>query len=441
MAKAPENIRGALALATCGLLAPPVSAQTASAVEHAWDIDSAVLFYSEQDRVDVIEPAFSARKDLGNDAFLTLRGVLDSMTGASPNGATPTDRVQTFTGASGDKTYTTGISELPTVDFRDARVGLGMDWETPVAADGRRIFGLNGSVESDYLSVGGSYTRLWDLHNKLTTLMAGVGGSYDLVSPEGGAPTALQKLSTVSDDDDEGDGEDADGDDEGDEDGGGNDLLDGETKTVLDAIVGVTRVLSPQSLLQANYTLSLRDGYLNDPYKLVSLVDSGGNTTDYLYESRPDRRLAHVFYLKWVYHLPADVLHLSYRYFTDDWGVRSHTADVNYRFELGRGYFVAPHGRWYTQTAADFYRHSLPEAEPIPSHVSADYRLAGMDGTTLGLKLGRAFDEDSEWSLLVERMENTGDSHPADAIGIQSNFDLYPDLKAVIIQLNYFARF
>jgi hypothetical protein len=41
----------------------------------------------------------------------------------------------------------------------------------------------------------------------------------------------------------------------------------------------------------------------------------------------------------------------------------------------------------------------------------------------------------------VERMVQTGNSHPADAIGIQQNFDLYPGLEANIILLNYFARF
>jgi hypothetical protein len=440
MTKSRESIRGALALATCSLLAPGTS-QAAGTALNEWDFDSAVLFYSEQDRVDVVEPAFVARKDLGNDEFVTVRGVFDSMTGASPNGATITDEVQTFTGASGSKTYTVDANQLPTVEFTDARIGLGLDWDKPVSATSHRIAGINGSVESDYLSFGGSYTRLWDVNNKHTTWMSGVGGSLDIVSPTGGAPTALQRLSEVPSGGEGGDGEGEDEEEDEDGEGGEDDLFNGENKYVLDAVVGVTQVLSPRSLLQFNYTLSYRDGYLNDPYKLVSLIDAGGATTDYLYESRPDKRFANIFYLKWVYHLPEDVFRVSYRYFTDDWGVRSHTVDLSYRFELGSGFFLSPHGRQYTQTAADFYRHSLPAAEPLPEHVSADYRLAEMDGTTVGLKLGRAPDEDSEWSLLVERMAQTGDSHPADAVGIQNNFDLYPDLDAVIIQLNYFARF
>lgn len=429
MAKTPDNIRGALALATCSLLVPGAAQSAAD----AWDVDSAVLFYSEKDRVDVVEPAFTAKKDLGNDESLTVHGTLDTMTGASPNGATTTGQVQTFTGASGNKTYTVPANTLPTVEFRDARVAVGADWEQPRDRRTRDITGGNVSIESDYFSLGGSRTRLWDSEDRLTTWTAGIGGSFDFVVPTGGAPKELQRLSTVSSGGGGGDDEDDDGE--------GGDGLNGETKLTLDSVFGVTRVLSARSLLQANYSLSYRNGYLNDPYKLVSLIDAGGATVDYLYESRPGTRLANIVYLKWVYHLPEDVFRVSYRYFTDDWGVRSHTVDVNYRFELGHGYFFAPYGRRYNQTAADFYRHSLPEAEAVPSHVSADYRLAEMDSTTLGLKLGRAPDEDTEWGLTVERMVQTGTHHPADAIGIQRNFDLYPDLEAAIIEFSYRAQF
>ena len=80
-------------------------------------------------------------------------------------------------------------------------------------------------------------------------------------------------------------------------------------------------------------------------------------------------------------------------------------------------------------------------AEPIPAFISSDYRLAEMESTTSGLKIGLAHDETSEWSLKLEYMIQTGDSHPVDAIGIQKNFNLYPDLEAYIVQLYYYAVF
>lgn len=430
--KVHENIRGALALATCSLLAP-VSSQAVSESD-PWDIESAVLYYSEKDRVDVVEPAFTAKTELGDDEFITVRGVLDSMTGASPNGATITDQPQTFTGASGQNSYSVAANEFPLVSFSDTRVALGVDWDKPINRTSRRILGATGSVEADYYSGGASFTQLWDSEDRLTTWTAGVGGSLDIVSPTGGAPTALQRLSTISTSPGGG------GEDEGEHEGGGEGFS-GETKVVVDLVFGVTRVLSPRSLLQLNYSYGYRNGYLNDPYKVVSMIDTTGATVDYINESRPDKRNANVLFLKWVYHFPEDVMRVSHRFFTDDWGVTSNTTDLTYRLEIGHGFFLEPYGRYYTQTAADFYRHSLPDAQPLPAYVSADYRLADMKSQTSGIKLGMAHDEDSEWSLKVEYMKQTGDSHPADAIGIQKNFDLYPGLEAYIVQLYYFAKF
>jgi hypothetical protein len=432
-----EHIRGALALATCSLLAPGPS-QAASDSDQ-WDVESAALFYSEKDRVDVFEPAFTARKEIGDDEFVTVRGVIDSMTGASPNGATTTDQPQTFTGASGQNSYSVNANEFPLVSFTDTRIALGADWERPDSRTSRNILGGTVSVESDYYSFGGSFTHLWDSDDRLTTWTAGIGGSLDIVSPTGGAPTALQRLSTVSTtggggrgDDDEGERGEGEGEGEG---------LNGESKLTADVVLGVTRILNPRSLIQLNYSFSHRNGYLNDPYKVVSLIDPTGATVDYIYESRPEDRNANILYLKWNYHFPEDVLRVSHRYFTDDWGIHSDTTDVTYRFEAGQGFFIEPYGRYYTQTAADFFRYSLPDFEPIPSHVSADYRLARMASRTSGIRMGRALDEDSEWSLKLEYMKQTGESHPADAIGIQKNFDLYPGLEAYVVQLYYYSRF
>jgi len=433
--KVHESIRGALTLATCSLLTPG-SSQAAPAPD-VWDMESAVLFYSEKDRVDVFEPAFTAKKEIGEDEYVTVRGVLDSMTGASPNGATITDKPQTFTAASGRSGYSVAANEFPLVTFNDTRIALGVDWEKPDSRTSRKILSATGSVESDYFSGGGSFTKLWDTEDRLTTWSAGIGGSLDVVSPSGGAPTALQRLSTVTTSPGGGGGDDG----EGEHEGGGGEGLNGETKLVADLVLGATRILSLRSLLQLNYSYSYRNGYLNDPYKVVSMIDTTGATVDYVYEARPKDRNANIFYLKWVYHLPEDVLRVSHRYFTDDWGIQSNTTDLTYRFEITHGFFIEPYGRYYTQTAADFYRHSLPNAQPIPSYVSADYRLAEMDSRTTGIRLGRAQDEDSELSLKVEYMVQTGESHPADAIGIQKNFDLYPSLEAYIIQLYYFANF
>jgi len=79
-----KKVAGLLSAATCSLLG-----SAAQADETPWNVDSAVLYYSETDRVMAIEPVISATKDLGDDASVSMKLVLDSLTGASASGAVP----------------------------------------------------------------------------------------------------------------------------------------------------------------------------------------------------------------------------------------------------------------------------------------------------------------------------------------------------------------
>ena len=72
-----KKIAGLLSAATCSLLCSPAQAQ-----EGEWDVDSAILYYAEDnDRIQAIEPVISARKDLGDEEAVSLKLVIDSLTG------------------------------------------------------------------------------------------------------------------------------------------------------------------------------------------------------------------------------------------------------------------------------------------------------------------------------------------------------------------------
>ena len=418
--KSPKCVRGQLALATCGLLTG--TAHAADAADTLWKVDSALLYYAEKDRVNVIEPTVHLKKTLADDGFLTVRVVFDSMSGASPNGATITNKLQTFTSASGDSVYTVPAGRFPARDFTDTRYAIGADWEKSLGRMTRNILSGDLSTETDYGSIGVSDTITHDFNNRLTTFSAGLGASYDSVSPVGSTPVALQPLGSVTPT------------------GGGEDS--GNRKTNIDALVGITQVLTPRALTQLNFTHSNLNGYLTDPYKILSVVDPvTGATLDYRFEKRPSTRSTNAVYWSLVYHLPHDVVHFSYRYFWDDWGIKAHTADARYRFELASGSYLEPHLRYYSQSAADFYHHSLVNGQPLPGFASADYRLAEMQGNTIGLKFGMPAGKQGEWGARVERMVQTGNSHPADAIGIQQNYDLYPKLEVTTLLISYSTRF
>ncbi len=414
------SIRGALAAATCSVLSQPLHA-AGTASEGEWDVKSGLMSYSEDGRINIIEPIASATKTTKSGAILTLRALFDSITGSSPNGATATDVAQTFTSPSGNNTYTVQPGDLPMRSMRDVRYAFGIDYEHELSRLYTNTITADISSETDYFSLGLSDSVKRDFNNKLTTVSAGLGLTFDTVKPSGGVPVEMQLMSTPTPT--TGEGED-----------------DGMHKNTVNLLLGVTQILSRRSLTQLNLAYASSSGYLTEPYKFLSVVDTLGNTIDYRYEKRPDTRNSTALYWKWQYQLPEDVVYVSYRYFSDDWGINAHTADVKYRYELGDGMYLQPHLRLYQQTAADFYHHSLAGLADQPQYASADLRLGEMTSRTIGLKFGMPL-QDGEFTARVEQMVQEGNSHPSDAIGIQQNYDLYPTLTATIVQVGYRFKF
>ena len=424
--KKPKNIRDSLAVATCTLLAGVAPQAQAAYFQSPWKIDGGVLYYSEKDRVSLLEPVLQIRKEIDDGEFITARFVADTLTGASPNGAAPTNSVQTFTAPSGTKSYTTKANDIPLdPTFKDTRGAVNVDWEKPLSEQLRGIFGASLSVETDYTSLGASASLARDFNQRNTTLTAAASLNLDSVSPTGGAPVGLSDMAAPVAG--EGEGE-----------GGGP----GKSKTIQEYLVGVTQVLGRNTLTQLNYSYGHSSGYLTDPYKILSvLTDSGSGlrttgTSPYIHEKRPDNRTFQTVYWKGIHQFGnEDVLTLAYRHGWDDWGVTSNTYDVRYRWELGNGHYLQPHYRLYNQSAADFYRQALFDGELATlKYASADSRLGELTTKTIGLKYGVAFKGGGEINFRVESMEQTGKTRAHDAIGILQNRNLFPDNKAIIVQ-------
>ena len=131
------NIKAALTVATLALLGGSniANAKTSSSTdESTWDFDTAFLFYSETDRVSAGEAIFNAKKTFEDEEILNLKVTIDSLTGASANGAVAQPTVQTFTRPSGNGQYNVAAGDTPLDDtFRDTRVQLNAQWTQPVA--------------------------------------------------------------------------------------------------------------------------------------------------------------------------------------------------------------------------------------------------------------------------------------------------------------------
>ncbi|HEU0226089.1 MAG TPA: DUF3570 domain-containing protein [Steroidobacteraceae bacterium] len=411
-------------------LKKPIGASLAE--EAKWEVDSTLLFYGEDnDRVMDASLMTSVRRVLDEDRSINVSLTVDALTGATPSGAVPANAVQTFTSPSGRASYDIAAGDTPLDDnFLDTRVALTAGWKQSLGENMRWSAGLSASHEYDYLHLGAEGRLEWDFNLKNTTAFVGAAYGKEDLDPVGGVPIPLSPMQA------------ADSDAEGDVHGGGT----SESKDVVDFLVGVTQVLSRRSLLEVSYSYGQSDGYLNDPYKILSVVDPatgapvagpvGSGLNLYVHESRPGSRTKQSLFAEWRYAFDRDSFALSARYMTDDWGIDSQTVDARYRWNINERSYLEPHLRWYTQSAADFYRTVLFNGDPLPQHASADYRLADSDAYTAGFKYGRRTGR-GEFSVRLEYYHQQGGPSPGAAVGDLAGFELVPPLSAVIAQFGY----
>ena len=233
------------------------------------------------------------------------------------------------------------------------------------------------SLEDDYESRFGSVNTRWDFNQKQTTLNVGL--SY----------TNSDTNATID--------HDFQGYFKADEDYDPIQRNVGSTsKSILTgnkqdwtASLGLTQILSKSTLVEAGLGFTRSTGYMENPYKAVSvafvnpsldpfnsctLADSTGllcGDIAALFEQRPDERNQWTGNLRFIQHIaPLDAaLHASYRIFSDDWGITSHTFDADWVQPLGQGWSVTPRIRYYSQDQADFYTPLLTSNQGLENTV------------------------------------------------------------------------
>jgi hypothetical protein len=390
----------------------------AGADEPQWMFEGSGLYYSEKDRATVMEPIAKITRMFSNGRQLSLQAGLDAITGASPTGTLPTGTVQTVTSASGTVT-SQEAGQIPTAAFHDYRGVADLALVQPIGSRFSTTTGGHFSREKDYLSLGVSERWSLDVLHRLATITVGGSLDHDEVFPIGGTPQGLSDGTTLL-----------------------TTAHDG--KRVATGLVGLSRVLTRRTLVGVTVSYSTESGYLTEPYKRLSVVDPvTGAPVSSLTENRPDTRRRTDVLLSGVQHLEGeDVVYASYREYWDDWGIRSHTIDLRYHHDLPEHDYVVPHLRFYTQGAADFYRWGLVQGQPLPAYASSDLRVGTLRTLTLGCTYGFHIATDpGEATVRAEYLLQWGEGHPADAVGVQSTYDLAPPVGIFAITAGYTLRF
>ncbi|MCW3172131.1 DUF3570 domain-containing protein [Shewanella subflava] len=426
-----RNIAGALAMASCSLINPNAQATDLNEIVKSddWKVDAAIMYYGEQDRVQAAEVIGNVQKSFGDNSLLDMKLVVDSLTGASASGAVAQDSSQTFTRPSGNGEYTVNAGETPLDDtFHDTRVQLSANWMEVLNPDWTVNVGLNGSTEFDYLSLGlnAGIERSFNKNNTIVALSGAF--TQDTIDAVGGRPVALSEMALRAKYDTEAAFQAA-----------FDDTRQSGTddKQTFDLMLGVTQNINRYWLMQANYGLSNVSGYMTDPYKVLSQVDSSGTAQAYRYENRPEDRLKHSVFLMAKGALDSGVVDFSYRYSTDDWDISSHTLETHYRYYLSPQFYAQIHLRYYQQQAANFYQPFLLADEPLPEFASADYRIGDMSAYTVGLKFGQRLSGGHELSYRLEYYQQAPENNGTELIGQLNQFELFPEVKAIVAQVSY----
>lgn len=301
--------------------------------------------YQESGRIKIETHGTQLEQDLTPDIKLKIGAVVDTVTGATPDG----------------ERAPAGSTDVPLTEMTDKRTA----WNVELARQFSRTnvsLGYSHSLESDYLSNGWSLNTLTDFNEKNTTLLLGIAGANDRVK-------VFYQDERAS-------------------------------KRTLDFIVGVTQLLDPDTTFTLNYTRGSADGYLADPYKLVqkSTEVLSGLYLDLTFpENRPSERTKNILLASCTHNF-ADLggaLESSYRFYNDSFGTNAHTLELAWFQRLSEHFVLSPSVRYYRQSAADFYYYNLDATSIVPidgapsasgPFYSSDYRLSQLDSYTYGIK-------------------------------------------------------
>ena len=163
-----------------------------------------------------------------------------------------------------------------------------------------------------------------------------------------------------------------------------------ETRNSYSVSLGFSQILSKK--LQASLFLDIvrQSGLLSSPMQRIYF----GNTENFFIEDfqladdverLPDSRFKIPIGARLNYYLnDRFVLRSYYRFYTDDWGIRSHTVNLEVPVKLTDKFTLYPSYRYYTQTEADYF-YQKENALSTFDFYTSDYDLSTYDAHQYGM--------------------------------------------------------
>jgi hypothetical protein len=245
--------------------------------------------------------------------------------------------------------------------------------------------------------------------------------------------------------------------------------------------LSLSQVLSKSAVASLNFGYIHTKGYLSNPYKAVTTVFVDPSqltgkasvitgTSMSLLENRPSERNQWNGNFSYVQHVPLldAALHFDYRFYNDDWGISSHTFQLDWAQPLPWNITVTPMVRYYSQTAADFYTPymvslqkapgtrtitfdrktftvkvsapSVLDYSKLPNHYSSDQRLSAFGTLSGGLSISKKFAKGVTFSLAAEYYTHAGSlTLSGQGEGSYANFNYYMFNGSVQVDMSALA--
>lgn len=133
-----------------------------------------------------------------------------------------------------------------------------------------------------------------------------------------------------------------------------------------------------QVLFQAD--LVAQQGYLALPFHRVYFTDGSVHQ-----EKLPESRLKIPLAVRGSYFLGDNVIIRGYyRFYTDDWGITSHTANIEVPVKISPFFSVSPFYRYYTQTATKYF-DGYQMHNALDEFYTSNYDLSSFNSSFVGL--------------------------------------------------------
>jgi hypothetical protein len=341
------------------------------------------LQYDEnKNRTTVSAPAITINKDFGVDYTLNASLVVDSVSGASQTYYDATSGASAID-SRGENINPNDV-EYANIEYSDNRVAGSVALTTRFESRDELTLGLNRSSESDFYSteLSGEYMHYLD-DSKNQSVSFGLSYMYNqiLVQCKQTGAGSCDALSGASQE---------------------------ENANTINTQLSFHQVLDSTSFAKVALYYMQEDGYLTNPYlNVVREYDSG--TAKIQGEARPDSRAIYGVSLKYAKAINDEfTLQTSYRYYSDDWGIDSHTIDTDFYYEPNSDWLIKLGLRYYTQSSADFFKF---EKDYFTNEIyaSSDLRLSDFDALTYKTDVEYKFSDTFSYNISANFYDQSTD--------------------------------